>query len=429
MHLKLPSVPAYSFPKTGRDRWGNELNPGPGQYEGKFGELSTHKREPRPVMNRAGLEPRTAADGLPGPAEYEVSRSTLSKRGQYIMSHAKREFNLGMGGLPGPGAYETSISSLNRRGFAVAKTGRLQDRKDPLPGPGEYETNKTSFSRRGIAPVKSMSSFRKEATPGPLDYEPYSFEDKSRQKSGIKIPAAPRSQPMHDRTPGPADYAANYSSLAKKGLAPVKSARTIFEKNDTPGPGNYETSLSSLTKKGVARMAPPHAASPDAGGPGPGDYEPFAAAARSHKGVTIPHAARDSAVRDGSPGPANYDSHVALDHLLNRRGAGTAMPKAGALDRIPEVPGPGQYETNRSSLSKVGQAAMPRAPRDPASKQSGPGPADYEPSRVYDTAEKKRGVSFPLAGKETRKDDTPGPGHYEFASTVPNVAPYSKPRA
>ncbi len=426
MHLKLPSVPAYSFPKTGRDRWGNELAPGPGQYEGKFVELSTHKREPRPVMNRAGLEPRNATDGLPGPAEYEVSRSSLSRRGQYIMSHAKREFSLGQAGLPGPGAYETGVSSLNRRGFAVAKTGRNPDRRDAVPGPGNYETNKSTFSRRGIAAVKSMTSLRKDATPGPQDYEPWTHEEKARLRSGVKMPAAARAQPGPGPTPGPADYTTNYSSLRKQGLAPVKSGRTIFEKNDTPGPGNYETSVSSLAKRGVARLAPPHAASPEAGGPGPGDYELLGAPGRPGKGVTIPHAARDWAVRDSSPGPANYDSHLALDHLLNKRGAGTALPKAGALDRVPEVPGPGQYETNRSSLSKVGQAAMPKAPREASSKYQTPGPADYEPSRVSD---KSRGVSFPHAGKDGRKEDTPGPGHYEFTPTVPNLAPYARPKA
>jgi hypothetical protein len=380
-------------------------------------------------MNRAGLEPRNATDGQPGPAEYEVSRSTLSKRGQYIMSHAKRDFSLGQGGLPGPGAYETGVSSLNRRGFAMPKTGRSPDRREAQPGPGDYETNKSTFSRRGVAPVKSMGSFRKEVTPGPLDYEPWTHEEKARLRSGVKMPAAPRAQPGPDPSPGPADYALNYSSLRKKGLAPLKSGRTIFEKNDTPGPGNYETSVSSLAKRGVARLVPPHASAPEQAGPGPGDYEPFVSAGKPAKGVTIPHAPRDWTVRDTSPGPANYDSHLALDQLLKKRGAGTALPKAGALDRVPEVPGPGQYETNRSSLSRVGQAAMPRAPRDPASKNPTPGPADYEPSRVYEATDKKRGVTIPHAGKDNRKEDTPGPGHYEFTTTVPNVAPYSKAKA
>ena len=190
--------------------------------------------------------------------------------------------------------------------------------------------------------------------------------------------------------------------------------------------GSSKPFVVMLEQAGVARLAPPHAASPEAGGPGPGDYELLGAPGRPGKGVTIPHAARDWPVRDSSPGPANYDSHLALDHLLNKRGAGTALPKAGALDRVPEVPGPGQYETNRSSLSKVGQAAMPKAPREASSKYQTPGPADYEPSRVSD---KSRGVSFPHAGKDGRKEDTPGPGHYEFTPTVPNLAPYARPKA
>lgn len=425
MHLKLPSVPAYSFPKTGRDRWGNELAPGPGQYEGKYNELSTHKNGVRTTMNRAGIQPLNKNDGSPGPGNYESSISTLSKRGQYIIGTSKRDFNLGREGLPGPGQYETDYSSLNKRGYAVIKTGREPNKGDRIPGPGDYETNKSSFSRRGVAPVKSVGNMRKEYTPGPLDYDPYSYEEKSRLKSGMKMTEAPRSVNNINNNPGPADYADNYSSLSRKGFAAVNTKRSIFDKTDTPGPGNYETTISSLTKKGVAKLGPPTQVHTDFSTPGPGTYESSQNQKSSIKGSTIPHAGRDyNPNKDNSPGPAVYDSHVSLDYVKNKKGLGAALPKASNSSRPDGNPGPGQYETNISGLSKVGQAALPRAPRDTNNKNNNPGPADYENGKLFEINGNKKGITIPHANKGMRKDETPGPGHYEYKSTVPNVAPY-----
>ena len=234
MQLKLPSVPAYSFPKSKRDRWGNDIAPGPGQYdEDKIGELSTHQNMPRATFNRAGLKSVSNLDNVPGPADYDSYKSSLSKRGQYVMSSTKRDIGMGGDGLPGPGSYETSISSLNKKGVSAIRTGRTLQSLESVPGPGNYETNKTTFSRRGVAALKGRGHddlFNKQATPSPLDYDPYSYEKKY-QNRGVKIPTSGRLNHLSDQTPGPAAYETSISTLNRKGYAVAKSGRNIFNKD------------------------------------------------------------------------------------------------------------------------------------------------------------------------------------------------------
>jgi len=114
--MRLSSVPAYSIPKSGRDRWGKEIVPGPADYNNNDADkLSVHVRLPRATMNKAGLRGSQNSHATPGPADYSNEYSSLSKRGQAMIGGEKREFNLGKDGLPGPGDYETYKSSLNKR--------------------------------------------------------------------------------------------------------------------------------------------------------------------------------------------------------------------------------------------------------------------------------------------------------------------------
>ena len=431
MQLKLPSVPAYSFPKSGRDRWGKELLPGPGQYDNKIEESSSHLRLPRAVMNRAGLKPAHGEGGGPGPAEYDAARSSLSKRGQYIMTSAKRDFNLGGDAGPGPGAYETSVSSLNRRVDAVAKSGRGLHGADASPGPGTYETSISSLKKNGVARMPKSGrdyNLAQSGLPGPLDYDPYSYEERSRFKGGIKIPASGRIGSNTDLTPGPGNYETNLSSLNKHGYAAAKSGRNIFEKDQVPGPGNYETSISSLSKRGIAKLG----SSTDrgmggSGGPGPSDYDPYQGGKEGwNRGLTIPKSGRHDHGVDGTPGPAAYDSHIALDHLQKRIGSRFAPTKANATGKLDSSPGPADYDTARTSLSKRGQAVLPKSGRDGGNKDPTPGPADYDSGKIFEK-DWKRGVTIPHAGKNGKTDGTPGPGQYDFIPSVPDVAPYLIP--
>lgn len=430
MQLKLPSVPAYSIPKTGRDRWGDELKtPGPGQYdEDKYGELSTYTRRPRATINKAGISSSQDKDYHPGPADYDTNRSSLSKRGQYIIGSAKREGNSGNMSLPGPGAYETSVSSLKKQGVAPVKTGRESGSYAEVPGPGNYDTNRSSLTKRGIAALKGQGHgdlYRKDQLPGPLDYDPYSYEEKSKSKTGIKIPVSGRNNKGLDNIPGPASYDTNYSSLNKKGYAVAKTGRNIFGKDDIPGPGNYETSVSSLSRRGLARLAPPRI-SPigNALNPGPTDYDPYGEKSNYRKGLTIPKSGRRGFDSEFGPGPAAYNSAEAFDKMTLKRGAGFAPVKASSHANLDNTPGPAYYNVPTSSLTKKGQAIIPKSGKEGSLGYPTPGPADYESSKIFEK-EWKRGVTIPHAGKNPKTDyGTPGPGQYDHITSVPDVAPY-----
>lgn len=427
MQLKLPSVPAYSFPKTSRDRYGDELVPGPGQYdEDKFGELSTFSRQPRTVIPRAGLSANRERDRLPGPADYETNLSSLRKKGQYVIGGSKRDASLGQNLTPGPGAYDTGLSSLRKQGVAPIKTGRENSQVSGGPGPGDYDTNRSSLGKKGIAVLKSQGHgdlYGKEFTPGPLDYDPYSYEERSKSKVGIKIAQSGRTNRNSDGGPGPASYEASYSSLNKKGYAVSKTGRSIFDNQATPGPGNYETSISSLSRRGLAKLGPArNDGSGSAANPGPADYDPYSRS-RLIKGLTIPKVGRDSRQDLTGPGPAAYDSAYAYDKLTKKMGSGFAAMKAKSQAHLDPTPGPAYYESNKSGLSKKGQTVFSTAGREGSMNNPTPGPADYESSRVFEK-EKLRNVTIPKAGRHPKTNDTPGPGQYDFIASVPDVPAY-----
>lgn len=431
MQLKLPSVPAYSFPKTSRERLGDDIVPGPGQYdEDRYGELSTHSRQPRTVIPRAGLSASIEKEYNPGPADYDTNRSSLTKKGQYVIGASKREVSLGNFASPGPGAYEISQSTLSKQGIAIVKTGRENGQLNQAPGPGNYDTNKSTFGKKGIAVLKGQGHgdhFNKEMTPGPLDYDPYTFEERSRSKIGIKIAQSGRDSQRTDNGPGPASYEASYSSLSKKGYAAAKTGRNIFSKDEIPGPGNYETSVSSLSRRGLARLGPLKNNGLSIGNiPGPADYEPYIQS-RSTKGLTIPRSGRKNLQDVNGPGPAAYDSASAYDKLTKKVGLGFAAVKAKSHATLDGTPGPAYYDALKSSLTRKGHTTFPKSGRDGPGANPTPGPADYETGTIFEK-DRKKDITIPKAGRGSRNDVTPGPGQYDFIPSVPDVPTYLQKR-
>lgn len=427
MQLKLPSVPAYSIGKAPRDTGMKDQLPGPGQYEDKHKELSVHMRLPRAIINKAFSKPSSLAHlSTPGPGDYEVSKTSLSKKGQYVIGSSRRDFKLGADGGPGPGAYDYARSSLNPRGVALIKSKRESSYFGGSPGPGDYEVSKSSLSKRGLAALRSLSQggSKTQSTPGPLDYDPYQYDEKSKFKSGVRFPTSNRDglYGSGGDIPGPASYEVSKSSLKKNGYAAIKAPRTIFEKENMPGPGQYDVAKTSLSRRGVAKMSGAVDKSHNGDIPGPASYDPFPKSTLTH-GTTIPKSGREPSKVEGVPGPAQYDSHVALDKLKLPRGTNAALSKASLNPRVEAGPGPGSYETAFSSLSKKGTAPIPKSARDGSAKGATPGPADYDSAKYFDK-DWKRGVSIPSANRNSKADTTPGPGQYNFIPSVPDVAPY-----
>lgn len=427
MQLKLPSVPAYSFGKTRRELSGAEGLPGPGQYdEEKFGELSRFLKAPRATISKAGMSNSTERDPKPGPTDYDTNVSYLSKKGIARLGSSARDTRLGHSVTPGPGSYETSVSSLKMKGIAPIKSSRETSKIEIIPGPGNYDTNKSSFTKRGVAALKSRGHgdlHSRESLPGPLDYEPYAFDEKSKSRIGIKIPAAKRSIVSKETIPGPASYELNYSSLSKRGFAMIRSGRRNLVKDITPGPGNYETSVSSLNRKGIAKL--PSLANhinSNSNIPGPGDYD-LNAGSRTDRGPTIPKSGREMFRIESLPGPLDYDAATAFDKATMKRGAGFVALKAQLQPRVDPTPGPASYETMFSSLSKKGQAVIPKASRENSALKNTPGPGDYQVEKILER-DRKKGITIPQAGKTQKVDVVPGPGQYNYISSVPDVAKY-----
>jgi predicted nucleic acid-binding Zn-ribbon protein len=431
MQLKLPSVPAYSIGKALRENNSKDQLPGPGQYEDKHKELSVHTRLPRTVLNKAFSKQNMLAQiSTPGPGDYEVSKSSLSKRGQYVIGSSRREFNLDGHGGPGPGAYEIARSSLNPKGVAIIKSRRDNGGFGGSPGPGDYEVSKSSLSKRGLAALRSLSQTgsKVQSTPGPLDYDPYHHEEKTKFKGAVKFSTSHRDGlggSIGD-IPGPASYENSRSSLKRNGYAISKAPRTIFEKVNLPGPGQYDIPLSSLSQRGVAKMSSVAERSSNADNPGPASYDPFPKNTMTH-GSTIPKSGRGGTKLEEIPGPAHYESHIALDKIKLSKGSNAALSRANLHSKVEPTPGPGNYETAISSLSKKGTTSISKAGREGSANQATPGPADYDSGKYFEK-EWKKGVSIPGANRNQKSDSTPGPGHYNHISSVPDVASYLAPK-
>ena len=222
--------------------------------------------------------------------------------------------------------------------------------------------------------------------------------------------------------PGPAAYETSKSSLRRNGYAISKAPRTIFEKENLPGPGQYETAQTSLSRRGVAKISSAADKSHNGDIPGPASYDPYPKNTLIH-GTTIPKSGREPSKLDGAPGPAQYDSHIALDKIKLPRGTNAALSKASIHPREEVTPGPGNYETVVSSLSKKGATQLSKVPRDGSAKYATPGPADYDSAKYFEK-DWKKGVSIPSANRNNKTDTTPGPGQYNFIPSVPDVAPY-----
>lgn len=215
-------------------------------------------------------------------------------------------------------------------------------------------------------------------------------------------------------SPGPGAYDTYRSSLNKKGYAVSKTGRTPGAGESVPGPGQYETAYSSLNKKGAGKIASTGHGdlySKEAN-PGPLDYDPYSHEKGFGKGVRIPAAGRQGGLKYGeggqyTPGPGDYDTNK-----TSLRKNGYAVSKTGrSIFNKDYVPGPGDYETSVSSFTKRGVARIGNAPERSAPLSSTPGPLDYDP---YAADKKKGGVTIPRSGRnQSGPDGMPGPADYD----------------
>lgn len=272
-------------------------------------------------------------------------------------------------------------------------------------------------------------------------------------KDAKETPRSPRRSLFASDTPGPGSYvvpgafkpppAPGAIAAAKKGAPkPVvlNKYRSGVSESPTPGPGAYvNAAVSDFPPLKPVGATPPKAAAKGA---------PKAQTARFR---------RLSSSADDTPGPGAYWASAP------KAAAATPAPKKGEkpafgirlreISRDP-VPGPGQYNSARSSfgeLKPVTAVAAAATAKAGSQKQPGtfgtargrlsyvdksaaeaPGPGQYHKSMVPPVAAKaatpapKKGAPAPMKGTprfiSSRDDDIPGPGAY---STVKFPGPPS----
>jgi len=133
----------------------------------------------------------------------------------------------------------------------------------------------------------------------------------------------------------------------------------------------------------------------------------------------------DSRFKKNIPGPGQYDS---LRSSMNER---EHAPKFGGQKRLTldidkTLPGPGQYTQTayyNGSIANNPQISFSKSSRSQSMASMGPGPASYNiHDEISDAVSKNKGISMKFRTKEHAEDPKlyPGPGQYQTESMQGN---------
>jgi hypothetical protein len=199
----------------------------------------------------------------------------------------------------------------------------------------------------------------------------------------------------------------------------------MHHNKNAPGPGSYNTvksaghdapsfSLGSRTKTTI---------SPTKDTPGPGQYEPKEVSDTPR--FTL--GARTTRERfEENPGPGTYNAQE-----FGSIGQGKGVSLHG---RIPDpkdkqnIPGPGSYVTPSSFDLNKGPTMKGRF--DDKTRNYNPGPGAYEDPRSIEKGQ-RTGPAFSMKGRAkdpASKDTAPGPGAYQISSKSTQVGITMKSR-
>jgi len=425
----LPRAPGVAFGRDRRDHGGEggEGVPGPGAHTVSTG--FTREASPRQPMGTAQRFPPPAAEGAPGPGQYQAhlvdgitGKSVSSARPQSaraLIGTAARP-SLGGGSLsPGPAYSPSTRHTLpSSPGYSVGRAPRDgRSAASDSPGPGRYAAEQHDAATRPASPRQPMGAApRFPAPPSPDAGEvgpgAYQVQPRARLTGGV-IGTAARPDlggPRLGEGPGVA-YAHTGASAAVR----PRSASTVFGQSrrfgagdagagDAPSPASYHASLAA-TLPSPSRTLIGRAARGDGGSgrgegsPGPGAYavertDALGALSASSTRVNAPRQRIGSAARGGS-------------------GGGSTSP------------GPAYSPNTAYVLPRAAGFAMPRSPRDAGWKGGeGPGPSDYGAAdgggAVLPSSPHVRigtAARFPGEGSD-RDAPLPGPGAYVVQGCV-----------
>jgi len=423
-------TPAFSF--------GHRTNlptktyvPGPGEYE-------TPKKPARSASpaysmgKRIGVtDPRALT---PGPGSYDAGKTTPKHKGTPSYTFGSRVFSSAELQAPstalGPGEYDVTTSYDKVKGtgakFTMGYKGGERTSGGSVPGPGAYSVEKDTkgkgptFTMYGrVAPAIKLEV---ETTPGPGEYEAkprYAATTKSyRMGTHVRTPGELAKRDLEHLGPGAYDVTARKSMGDSCSFSFGKRVPGVFGDVDIPGPGSYDQSAAMKSQKGPAFSMYKRCAIPvDNAKPGPGEYDikpPKTRAASIHPIVVPP-----SPTSASTPGPGEYTPDEARRHTKSAApafsmGSRTDLGRSlDALDVSRTAPGPGYYNSARTSFDGPAFSIHPKTP--------GPAPPEVPGPGEYDVVPKSHGKAFTF-GKRTvdiagsHDGEIPGPGEYSVLS-------------
>lgn len=396
---------------------------GPGAYDSARGvDNSRISYAPFSSSTERGIEEDPAADVTPSAGEYQpVYR-------------------------PSPTA---AVSSTN----FVSRVPRFRNNQIDSPGPGAYRGESNTWLKGNARPRQQKRGkvqwVKVHKAPSiPSHAQSYGYEE---NKTGDLILQHPPSLGHTGTTsdmPGVGEYFTEKPVLA--GHSPFAgtnfgrgSDRSYLKKPNFPGPGAYtfdfkptrKTAQTSTFRSKVGRTS----LADNRPIPGPGHYEGVRSlSAFSPKASASPTANRyqnfGSSVQRGDifvtkeqrviPGPGQYENKLhstldADDALIGQAKASFNHKMARFADLPPDVPGPGQYETEGLKKSSFGRAqtmmgTTKRFDKDPPTALN-PGPGTYTEKKLVAPI-KLSGVFASKSGrfKGAFHTETPAAANYNY---------------
>lgn len=423
--VRISTAPRFDWVRDGEEKEGV---PGPGAYhvEPAVSHGISSTRGSLPCASR-DVERLNESSEFPGPATYdpnpEVGMRPIAKN--VVMGTSP------LSGFPageeatvkvGPGSYDIAGDTSKGTQWTIPKANRDTGESgevDALRGPGYYDPEMEVLLESAPTVVMGSSprwgpSESKEAEaagmPGPGSY------DAPKTRRGLGLVQTVASPPFGvgeqrfrgvecEATPGPGTYDAMMSARegadgdgkpsAAFGTAPRHSyLRDIADASVTPGPAAYDLRLTELDPS-MPSISFPRASRENAAGGQVG----------SSTGTTV--------------GPGSY--YLPDPTPLPGAPIFGAAPREGHIEKVDDLPGPGQYHTELSGLERR-SAQFGTAAREihhiEGDRNAAPGPGAYILPSSFGWNGK--GPTVPMAPREVSSAVTTpaqvGPGSYDLQS-------------
>lgn len=293
---------------------GNNLNPGPGNYNPDFGlARESHVKAGFGTSHRGNNK----FDEQPGPGQYDLNKGRGGASwvfGSEEKIRVKRTTNLA---APGPGNYDYKTlfdSNVDKhKGNTMASRRPQSAFSGKTPGPGEYNPNGIPKTKQPSHKIGSENRFgqsqllESSINPGPGAYD----QDNKRRGPKVGFGTDQRMKGTNSYQPGPGQYDPKSGDGGKSYIMGMKT-KNFHETNDAnnPGPGAYKPSddfvkenrsvggkMGHENRKGLE----------DGKVPGPGAYDNMYDFGKGNTKFAWSKDPKGKQNIDANPGPGSYE--------------------------------------------------------------------------------------------------------------------------